>query len=418
MRPTFPPGNSRGHVQLWSYNYEPEPTGIAPVSTALAHELQERGWHAEVVAAHPHYPEPRWGRRLRPYREQRHGVPVLRLPLWVGRGSAGQRMRQEASFTAALFAMIPALGRPDVMLVTSPSFPALAAALVNAKLRRLPWVLWIHDLLPDGAISAGLLEEGSFALRGSRKLEAAAYRSSSRIVVLSSAFGDNLRARGVPAEKIDLIYDPATREPPCPPNETRFSEPPRILSMGNIGHSQGLAPLVAAFERSPEMERLDATLVITGSGVAAGDVQAEVRSERLRMLGLVDDQRLEAELRSANLALVSQSYDGAEFNLPSKLMNFMMYGLPVIAAVNPRGEVARILNESGGGWIADSSDPDSFPRTVAEAYADPDEAGRRAGAARRFAEQRFTSQAFGDRFDEVLRPFAGARPYVETGDAS
>jgi colanic acid biosynthesis glycosyl transferase WcaI len=399
----------RGHLQLWSYNYEPEPTGIAPVSTSLARELRERGWHVQVVAAHPHYPEPRWGRRLRPYRERRNGVPVLRLPLWVGRGSTGQRMRQEASFTAALLGAIPALGRPDVMLVTSPSFPALAAALVNAKLRSLPWVLWLHDLLPDGAISAGLLEEDSFAVRGSRKLEAAAYRSSSRIVVLSSAFGDNLRARGVPAEKIDLIYDPATREPPALPDDSRFGEPPRIPSMGNIGHTQRLAPLVAAFERSSEMASLGSTLIITGNGVAAAGVQAQVRSERVRMLGLVDDQRLDAELRSANLAVVSQSYDGTEFNLPSKLMNFMMYGLPVIAAVNPRGEVARIVNESGGGWIADSSNPDSFARAVAEAHADPSEAARRSRAARLFAEKRFSSQAFGDRFEEVLRPLAGAR---------
>jgi colanic acid biosynthesis glycosyl transferase WcaI len=138
-------------------------------------------------------------------------------------------------------------------------------------------------------------------------------------------------------------------------------------------------------------------------------VQAQVRSERVRMLGLVGDQRLDAELRSANLALVSQGYDGTEFNLPSKLMNFMMYGLPVIAAVNPRGEVARIVNESGGGWIADSSNPDSFPRAVAEAHADPSEAARRSRAARLFAEKRFSLQVFGDRFEEVLRPLAGAR---------
>jgi colanic acid biosynthesis glycosyl transferase WcaI len=399
----------RGNLQLWSYNYDPEPTGIAPVSTCLAHQLRDRGWHVQVVAAHPHYPEPRWGRRLRPYRERRDGVRVLRLPLWVGRDSTGQRMRQEASFTAALLGAIPALGRPDVMLVTSPSFPALAAALVNAKLRSLPWILWLHDLLPDGAISAGLLEEDSLALRGSRRLEAAAYRDSDRIVVLSSAFGENLRARGVPAEKIDLIYDPATREPADVPDEGRFGEPPRILSMGNIGHTQGLAPLVAAFERSSEMAALGSTLVITGNGVAAAGVRAQVRTERVRMLGLVDDRRLDAELRSANLALVSQSYDGTEFNLPSKLMNFMMYGLPVIAAVNPRGEVARIVNESGGGWVADSSDPDSFPRTVARAHADPSEVARRSRAARLFAEKRFASRAFADRFEEVLRPFAGAR---------
>ena len=49
-------------VQLWSYNYDPEPTGIGPLSRVLAQALSQRGHRVEVVAAHPHYPEPRWER--------------------------------------------------------------------------------------------------------------------------------------------------------------------------------------------------------------------------------------------------------------------------------------------------------------------------------------------------------------------
>jgi len=29
-------------IQLWSYNYDPEPTGIGPVSTAAARGLRDR----------------------------------------------------------------------------------------------------------------------------------------------------------------------------------------------------------------------------------------------------------------------------------------------------------------------------------------------------------------------------------------
>ena len=45
---------------------------------------------------------------------------------------------------------------------------------------------------------------------------------------------------------------------------------------------------------------------------------------------------------------------------------------PVIAAVNPGSEVARLVNESGAGWIADSSRPQQLPETIAEALDDPD----------------------------------------------
>lgn len=48
-------------IQLWSYNYAPEPTGVGPVSTTSARAMRDRGHEVHVVAAHPHYPSPEWG---------------------------------------------------------------------------------------------------------------------------------------------------------------------------------------------------------------------------------------------------------------------------------------------------------------------------------------------------------------------
>lgn len=388
-------------IQLWSYNYDPEPTGIGPVSKTWAHAMQARGHEVSVVAAHPHYPEPVWGTRRRPYREQRDGVDVLRLPLWVGRASARERLRQEASFMAAQFAAIPALGRPDVNVVVSPSFPALLPAIVGNAARRTPWILWLHDILPDAASVTGLLDEGSKVLRASRALERSAYRHADRIVVLSSAFTANLQAKGVPEDKIRLIYDPATRVP-ADEVRVRSSSTPRLLSMGNIGFSQGLAALVGAFEEDPSVAGPDVTLRITGNGLAAEDVRDAVRTDRVQMLGVVDSADLERELQAADIGLVTQHHEGGEFNIPSKLMNFMAYGLPILAAVNPAGEVARIVEASGAGWVIDSSDPGALPRAVARIAADPEDQALRSRRARAWAEEHYTAEGFARRFDQVI----------------
>jgi colanic acid biosynthesis glycosyl transferase WcaI len=396
-------GGAGPKLQLWSFYYDPEPIGIAPLSAKLARMLQDRGWQVEVVAAHPHYPEPRWGRRRRPYREVRDGIRILRLPLLGTRKSGAARMRQEASFAAGLLAALPALGTPDAMLVVSPSFPALAPALLNARVRRTPWVLWLQDLLPDGAIATGFLEESDTVVRASRSLERAAYRRSDAIAVVSDAFERRLLARGVSASKLKLIENPASHGiPPRVPDRSGASKP-RVLTMGNIGLSQGLAALVAAFERATESGDVDADFVIAGAGVAADEVRREARSGRVHLLGLVDDARLALELQEATLALVSQRYDGAEFNLPSKLANFMAQGLPVLAVVDPEGEVARIVRESGAGWVVDSSNPAAFPPAVAAAHAEPEELARRGAAGRRYAEERLGPDRWADRFDELLR---------------
>jgi len=259
-------------------------------------------------------------------------------------------------------------------------------------------------VLPEGAIVTGHVKDGP-VLRASRWLEQTAYRSASRVVVLSRPFLDNLRDKGVPEAKLRLIYDPATRRPGRDPEEIhaeRDLTKPRLICMGNIGHTQGLPPLVKSFDRSDGIRRIGAQLRITGTGVAAAETRAQISSDSVRMLGLVSDDELERELQLASLAVVTQQYEGTEFNLPSKLMNYMAYGLPIIAAVNPESEVARLVRESGSGWIADSSKPDQFPRTIAEALEDPDEVERRGRAGLAFAESHFTQVGFAKRFEEVL----------------
>jgi colanic acid biosynthesis glycosyl transferase WcaI len=392
-------------IQLWSYNYDPEPTGIGIVSTVWAHGLRDRGHEVEVVAAHPHYPEPRWGTRRLPYREVRSGIAVLRLPLWIGRASAAERYRQELSFMAAQSLALPFLPRPDVMVSASPSFTALLPAIFNVRARKIPWVLWLHDLLPDGATATGLVDEAGTVIRLARKLERTAYTAADRIVVLSRAFTDNLVGKGVPRGKIELIYDPATRVPRQPAHPTSHHARLRVLSMGNIGHSQGLTSLVRAFEADPALGDR-AELVITGTGVASDEAREEIRSEHVQMLGVVDDDRLEQELSRADIALVSQRYDGSEFNIPSKLMNFMAYGLPILAAVNPAGEVARLVEEAGAGWVVDSSDAPAFPRELARLAGAAEEIRDRSARAVGFAAQRFTQAGFAAEFERTLTAVA------------
>jgi colanic acid biosynthesis glycosyl transferase WcaI len=172
--------------------------------------------------------------------------------------------------------------------------------------------------------------------------------------------------------------------------------------MGNIGFSQGLTALVGAFEADPAVAGPDVRLVITGNGLAADDVREKIATDRVQMLGVVDSDRLEQELHQADIGLVTQHHEGGEFNIPSKLMNFMAYGLPVLAAVNPAGEVARIVEASGAGWVVDSGDPEALPQAIARIAADPEDQRLRSQRARAWAEEHYTADGFARRFDAVI----------------
>jgi colanic acid biosynthesis glycosyl transferase WcaI len=390
-------------IQIWSYNYDPEPQGIAPLSTMLARGLAARAHDVLVVAAHPHYPEPAWGVRARPYRERRDGVPILRLPLWPGRGSGLARIRQELTFLASLSATAPLLPSADVLIAVTPSFPALATAMAFSRLRGLPWVMWLQDIVTDGATTTGQLDDGNL-VRAARWFERASYLDADRVVVISEAFRENLARKGVGAEHMERIFNPITRAADSPNDLAAIAgQPPQILAMGNIGHTQGLDRIVDAFQADEALSALGAQLLIAGGGVAADDVRSRISGDRVRMPGVLYSDALTPVLRSSSLGLVSQRADIVEFNLPSKLMNYMAHGIPVIASVNPASETARIVREAQAGWVTDAAEPAQFAARAAEVLSDRAALDRAGKAGFAYAQQNFAAARVAERFEAVLQ---------------
>jgi colanic acid biosynthesis glycosyl transferase WcaI len=371
---------------------------MGPVAAVWAQTMRQRGHEVEVVSAFPHSPPGLFRQRARPYRETIDGIPVLRLPLVIGHSTTPRRILEEASYALSAAVASPLVRPADAEVVVSPSFLALTAAALRRRFRRQRWVLWLQDVLPDAAATTGLMREGRL-LDVARRLELAAYRSASAIVVISESFRENLLRKGVPAEKVRLVYNPATRgfrEPPASVD----GAPLRLLAMGNMGYSQGLAEFVRAFEAS-DLHEDEARLVVAGAGELADHVRAEIRTNRVDFLGFVSEARLEEELGRASLGLVSQRSGLVEFNLPSKLMNFMAWGLPILAAVPEQSAVGRIVRDASGGWVVPQPQAASIATTIREARA-PEARAERGRASLAFARSHFGPEVLADSFERIL----------------
>ncbi len=151
-----------------------------------------------------------------------------------------------------------------------------------------------------------------------------------------------------------------------------------------------------------------ARFVIAGDGVEGDAVRAAIETDRVRVTGVLETPALEHELERAEIAVVSQLYEGVDFNVPSKLMNFMARGLPVVAAVRDDSEVARIIRASGGGWVATGADMREFVSLLAGALDRPDERAERGAAALRFARANFTAEVLSEGMERTLAGVAQA----------
>jgi colanic acid biosynthesis glycosyl transferase WcaI len=302
---------------------------------------------------------------------------------------------EEVTYALSAAAYSPFLASSDVAVAVSPSFLGAWAVATRARLRRLPWVLWLQDIIPDAAATTGLVAQPTL-LALARRYERWLYSAASRIVAISETFTENLAAKGVDRKKVATIYNPATR--PLRHSPRRASRPHRILSAGNIGLSQGLLEHVHAIEKS----ELDATLVIVGTGALEKELRRSVHSDRVQVMGLVDDATLARELEHATLALVTQKPGVIEFNVPSRLMNYMAEALPIVASVRPDSEIARIVSVSGGGWVVDCRRPERLLDTLRNALSDTAELARRGRSAATFASREFAVDRLAQRFDDVL----------------
>jgi colanic acid biosynthesis glycosyl transferase WcaI len=93
---------------------------------------------------------------------------------------------------------------------------------------------------------------------------------------------------------------------------------------------------------------------------------------------------------------------GIDFNVPSKLMNFMAYGIPTVASVRADSEVARIIEESGGGWVTDSADTGQLAATIADVLVDGSAREARGRAALAFAQRHLSPEHAVQRFEDIL----------------
>ena len=401
-------------IQLWSIYYEPCRMGVAPVAASLARELVLRGHEVTVVASHPHYPAPDWGTSWRVHREVRDGVNVIEIPVYPRRDTAIRRALEELTYAVGQGAGSLRLPDADALITTIPSVMALPTAEAFSRRRGIPWVIWLQDMISDAAAMTGLINN-VWLERFLARIEQRAYASASGIVSISNVFRDALVRTGVPEERIERIYLPpgqATDSPSGPSRE------PRVVVIGNIGLTQNLPAFVDAFQRSPALSELGATLHITGDGVEAPAVRDAVDSGRVSVLGLVSPDELDRELRASRVALVSQRPEIRDINLPSKLTTYMSYGLPVFGSLNPESEAARLIESSGAGWVADSADLDAACGRLAEVLRAEGELERASAASRRFADENFDPAAMAARFEGVIERVANGLPANESAAVS
>ena len=343
----------------------------------LARMWTRSGHHVTVIAGNLNYatgkPTVDGGRWV--VRHEEEGVDVWRchVPSTYNRGYAG---RMWAFFGAALSASWAALRapRPDVVIATSPPLTAAVPGFIAARWRwrPVPFVFEIRDLWPESAITTGVIGRGSAIARLLYALERFACTRADLVNVLTPAFGDDLKRRGLVSDD-RLLFVPNGADVDAFTPAPRDNDVRRELGWGGRfvalyagahGRANALGQLLDAAEHL--RHRADIVIATVGDGPERPTLEAEARRRNLtnlQFLGAVGKERMPAIVSAADVGLaVLQNNPTFRTVYPNKVFDYMACARPTILAIDgiarrlacDEAKAAVFVEPENGAAIADA----------------------------------------------------------------
>jgi colanic acid biosynthesis glycosyl transferase WcaI len=402
------------HILIYTYNYYPEPIGIAPLITELAEGLVKRGHKVRVVTGMPNYPQRRIyeGYRGKFYlTELSNGVAIQRTYVWVRpKPTLLDRLLLEVSFVVTSFAHALRGKRPDVIFITAPPLPVCVPAAILGWIHRTPVILNLQDILPDAAVHVGLLKNPKL-IRLFEFLEKFAYRTATKISVIADEFVEHLHSKDVLDRKIVQIpnWVDVNFIRPLPKENNQFRAEHQladkfvVLYSGNIALTQGLETVIDAAARLRHIP--DIAVVIVGEEDALQRLRQyceKCGATNVTLLPLQPREKLPDMLAAADVGLVVQKHNVLCFNMPSKIQVLLASGCALVASVPATGTAARAIKQSDGGIVVPPEDPDALAATILELYHNPDKVKLLGEKGRQYAVENYAFEQALNGYEELF----------------
>lgn len=307
----------------------------------------------------------------------------------------------------------------DLMFISStPPIQGAMAALVK-KFRRIPLIYNLQDIFPDSLVGTGLAKKDGLLWKIGRVIENFTYRNADKIIVISQDFKRNIMAKGVPEEKIEVIYnwvdEQAVINIPRENNKLfeKYNLDPNkfyITYCGNIGLTQNMDLLLdVAKELSTEN---NIHFVLVGEGADKSRVQSRVEKEKIENISFQPFQPYEDishVFSLGDVGLIISKPGVGENSVPSKTWSIMSAERPVIANFD-ENEIRSILNDNNCGIFTKAGDKEAFKNAILELYNNKDKAIQLGKNGRQFIMENLTREIGTSKYVKVVKEVMAKKP--------
>lgn len=307
----------------------------------------------------------------------------------------------------------------DVAFVDStPPIQGLKMPLIK-WLKRKPTIYNVQDIFPDSLVGTGLTHEGSLIWKIGRIVEKITYRYADKIIVISEDFKKNIMAKGVPEDKIVVIYNwvDQNKVVDVPREENKLFDAYGldrskfyITYNGNIGLTQNMDMLLdVAKELQEEYE--DIHFVLVGNGAYLDEVKRKVADQQLENVHLLPFQPYEDishvfSLGDASL-VISKPGVGAN-SVPSKTWSIMSASRPVLANFD-ENELKTIIENNHCGIFTKAGDKEAFKESILTLYNHRELCQEYGRNGRKFVLDNLTREVGTQKYVDVIKEVCGKK---------
>ena len=373
-------------ILLLNLYYLPDTSATAKMAELVVNALAREN-EVTVLCGRPSY-DPADRRAWRLFQtEDKNNVHVVRVGSTdFPRLEMKKRVLNYLTYTS-LAIPLSLFTRGDVVLaMTDPPFEGIIGALV-AMLKGKPYIYNIRDMYPVMALGGAIVAPGSLS-RVWEKLHRWALRRAARVIVLGEDMHNRIVAKGVRADRIEIVRDGAElRSSDAPPALADFEIIRQIrggfrfviLHAGNIGFYGARETIISG---AKQLAGEDVGFVFVGEGAQRAQLESiAAGASNIRFLSFFPSLKIPSVLAAADAHVITVKRGLEGVVVPSKMYGILAAGKPIVAVAPKETDVVALGEKMGFSIGVNPDCPDDLAKIIRQLARDPARVERMSRAA-------------------------------------
>jgi len=266
-----------------------------------------------------------------------------------------------------------------IFLASTPPTNGLMGGLLR-KIKKVPVVYNLQDIFPDSLVNTGITSKKSLSYKFGKRIEQFTYKNVDQIIVISEDFKQNIINKGVPEEKINIVYNWVDETAVVPIDKSKNilfeqynlnRELFYVVYAGNLGFAQNIEVILEVAKLLLDFTKI--RFVIFGTGFQEQEYKKMALAmdlDNLIFLPIQPYSTVSYVYSLGDVCVVACKKGFGSSAMPSKTWSIMSAQRPILASFDKNSEMEKIIKNEEIGLFSESDDVIGFKDAILKLYQD------------------------------------------------